>query len=96
MLIFGGSVGAITATGAFDLVFDAVIKKFGNMVIVIIPILCFLLGLCGAATVFNQKLHDLLLDVDGTVAGNLYRVFAGERVRCAEKGDQHLVYKGGL
>ena len=52
MLVFGGSVGAITATGAFDLVFDAVIKKFGNMVIVIIPILCFLLGLCGAATVF--------------------------------------------
>ena len=29
----------------------------------------------------------------GTVAGNFYRVFAGKRMRCAEKGDQHLVYE---
>ena len=52
MLIFGGSVGVITATGAFDLVFDAVIAKFGNKTIIIIPILIYLLGICGAATVF--------------------------------------------
>ena len=45
----------------------------------------------GAATAFNQKLHDLLLDVDGTVAGDLYRVFAGKGMRCAEKSDQHLI-----
>ena len=38
----------------------------------------------GAATSFNQKLHDLLLDVDGTVAGNFYRVFAGKRMRCEQ------------
>ena len=52
MLIFGGSVGVISATGAFDRVFDAVISRFGNMTIIIIPVLCYLLGICGAATVF--------------------------------------------
>ncbi len=52
MLIFGGSVGVITATGAFDLVFDAAIAKFGNKTIIIIPVLICLLGVCGAATVF--------------------------------------------
>ena len=54
---------------------------------------CVFAGEGGAATAFDQQLHDLLLDVDGTVAGDLYRVFAGKRMRCAEKGDQHLVYE---
>ena len=80
MLIFGGAVGMITETGAFDLVFDAAIKKFGDKTVLIIPVLCCLLGICGAATVFISTAITLVpitvmlckkLKLDNTVAVGL-------------------------
>ena len=52
MLVVGGSLRMITETGAMDLGLDAIIKRYGDKTIAIIPILCCLLGVCGSATVF--------------------------------------------
>ena len=48
-------------------------------------------GMGHAATVRQQHLHDLLLDKDRSVAGNLHHVLASVGVRCGKLGYDNLV-----
>jgi hypothetical protein len=48
-------------------------------------------GLRQARTATNEQVQQLLLDIGGTVAGDLYSIVAGIGVWCTEQGDQDFV-----